>query len=149
MVVYGQKALSVIDLNFNWKKSKITDFISKMDEPRPGIKFELGIQKALEMFIEQGNPNAHRLIVLFTHSPTDATSAELHAIKNELLKANIRLVVVDTGSYRRQLLDVSPNNQDIYILSPTLNVNVATTKVSEIINKGEYLLVLNFTLPLC
>ncbi|XP_046851485.1 collagen alpha-3(VI) chain-like [Xenia sp. Carnegie-2017] len=81
VVVYGQKALSVIDLNFNWKKSKITDFISKMDEPRPGIKFKLGIQKALEMFIEQGNPNAHRLIVLFTHSPTDATSAELHAIK--------------------------------------------------------------------
>ena len=137
VVLFGQEAQTVVNLNDFTDKSKLLSIISQMSQPQAGPNYEKGILKALGMFTEQGKPNAERTIMLLTNSRTNASPIEMAAIKNQLLTTRSRLIVVDVDNVGENVRSVAPNDEDIVRVSSSDNPDGITKDITNVIVKGE------------
>ena len=137
VVLYGQDAYTVVNLDDLPDKSKLMGFISQITRPQAGRNYEKGILKALEIFAEQGKPNAERTIMLFTNSRSNASPTEMAAIKNQLSRTRTRLIVVDIDGVGENVRDVAPNDEDIVRVSSMDNPDQITTDVTVVFVKGK------------
>lgn len=139
VVLYGQDAYTVVNLDDFSHRSKLMGFISQIARPQAGRNYEKGILKALEMFTEEGKPNAERTIVLFTNSKSAASPEEVEAIKNQLSKTRTRLIAVNVDGGDRDLRDVMPNDEDIVRVASRDNPDRITKDINSVVVEGEVL----------
>ena len=140
VVLYGQDAQTVVNLNEFPEKSTLIQFISQITPPQSGRNYENGILKALEMFTEQGNVKAERTIMLFTNSRSNASPAEMAAIKNQLSRTRTRLIVVDIDGDGEHVRGVAPNNEDIVRVSSRDNTGRITYDIINVAVRGKILI---------
>jgi uncharacterized protein YfkK (UPF0435 family) len=137
VVLYGQESHTVVNLDDFPERSSLIDYISQMNQPQAGRSYENGILKALEVFTEQGNPNAERTIMLFTNSRSNASPTEMAAIKDQLLRTRTRLIVVDIGGDGENVRGVAPNDQDIIRVSATDSSWHIVQVINNVVVKGK------------
>jgi secreted protein with Ig-like and vWFA domain len=138
VVLYGQDAYTGVNLDDFSDKSKLIGFISQITQPQAGQNYEKGILKALEIFTEQGSPNAERAIILLTNSKSNASPTEMAAIKNQLSQTRTRLIVVNIDGVGENVRDVAPNDEDIVPVSSRDYPDRITKDVTNVIVKGKF-----------
>lgn len=138
VVLFDEDAYVVVNLDEIPNKSKLMGFVSQLTRPKIGRNYEKGILKASEMFIEQGKPNAERTVMLLTDSRSNASPKEMENIKNQLLRARTRLIVVDIDGVGGNLMNVTPNDEDIVRVTSKDNPDQISEDVTNVFVKGKF-----------
>ena len=133
VVQYGNAGRRSIAID---PKSSREDLWQSIDSLQPlgeGTRPDEGLKQAIDMFNDEGRPNARRVTILSGNSPMAVNNAELTRIAQSLSRENIEVYMVGYGSEvdQEQVNLIVPNEDNVHTVQPGEMVENTTDIVGE------------------
>lgn len=149
VVQYGSTGRRSISINPKFSREVLWQAIDNLQQMNAGTRPDEGLKKAIDMFSEEGRPNARRVIILSGNDRMATNDGELTRIAQSLVRENIEVFVVGYGSRvdQRQVNVIVSNNDNVHIVQPGEAVENTTDIVAEKPLTGLIFLFCYFRLP--
>jgi hypothetical protein len=117
VVQYDYTGRRSIGINPNSTREKLWRAIDNLQPMNAGTRPDEGLRRAIDMFNEEGRPNARRVIILSLNDRMSTNLGELTRVAQSLFRENIEVFVVGYGS------QVNQQQVDVIVLNPR-NVHI-------------------------
>ncbi len=120
VVQYDNTGRRSISINPKSSREVLWQAIDSLQPMRAGTRPDEGLKRAIDMFNEEGRPNARRVIILSVNNQMATNDGQLRRIAQSLSRDNIEVFVVGYGSQvdQRQVNLIVSNNDNAHIVQP-------------------------------
>ena len=133
VVQYGRTGRKSISINPKSTKQELWQTIDNLQPMSAGARPDEGLKKAIDMFNDEGRPNARRVIILSGNDRMSTSNSELRAIAQSLTGENIELFVTGYGSRvdQQQVNVIVTNKKNVHVVQPGETVENTTDIIAE------------------
>ena len=120
VVQYDNTGRRSIDINPDSSSEFLWQSIDNLQPMNAGTRPDEGLKTAIEMFNENGRPNARRVIMLLLNNRMATSFEELRRVAQSLSRENIEVFVVGYGSQvdQQQMSVIVSNTGNTHIVQP-------------------------------
>ena len=133
VVQYDYSGRRSIGINPESSTQVLWEAVDDLQPVGPGTRPARGLVTAINMFKNEGRPNARRVIMLSGNDRMQASNSELSRISQSLSRENIEMFLVGYGSRvdERQVKVIVSNDENLHIVQPGESVENTSVAVSE------------------
>ena len=126
----GRKSIGI---NPKSSREALWQAIDQLQQMNAGTRPDEGLKEAIDMFKEEGRPNARRVIILSGNDRILSSDSELRRIAQSLSREAIEVFVVGYGSQvdQQQVNIITSDNSNVHIVQPGQTVENTTDIVAE------------------